>query len=290
MNNDSLKILVLGSNGFIGQNIVEYLTLKNYNVLSPKRHELNLLDTAQVDQFLSQNRPNIVIYSVVNIHSLEENMTTYFNLERCSSKFDKMITIGSGAEYDMKNYKPLMNEEYFSQNIPSDTYGLSKFIISNDIRKKPRNIVNLRVFGIYGKYEDYTRRFISNNISRALCGKKISMNRNMRFDFLYVNDFVEILEQFFTTDAKHRNYNICTGEPVEFIEIANIINDIHENGKGEIIIKQPGFNTEYSGNNSRFLEEFGGFEFTDLKSSIDELYQWYKKSFEIGDFCKKLQG
>jgi len=195
--------------------------------LSPKRHELNLLDTAQVDKFLSKNQPNIVIYSVVNIYSLEENMTTYFNLERCSSKFDKMITIGSGAEYDIKNYKPLMSEEYFSQNIPSDTYGLSKFIISNDIRKKPRNIINLRVFGIYGKYEDYTRRFISNNISRALCGKKISMNRNMRFDFLYVNDFVEILEQFFTTDAKHRNYNICTGEPVEFIEIANIINDIH---------------------------------------------------------------
>ncbi len=73
----SLKILVLGSNGFIGQNIVEKLTLNNYNVLYPKRQELNLLDTAEVDKFLSKNRPDIVIYSVVNIHSLEENMTTY---------------------------------------------------------------------------------------------------------------------------------------------------------------------------------------------------------------------
>ena len=42
------KVLVVGSNGFIGKNIVEYLEEQNYNVLSPKRNDLDLLDTEKV--------------------------------------------------------------------------------------------------------------------------------------------------------------------------------------------------------------------------------------------------
>ena len=35
------KVLVVGSNGFIGKNIVEYLEEQNYNVLCPKRNDLH---------------------------------------------------------------------------------------------------------------------------------------------------------------------------------------------------------------------------------------------------------
>ena len=109
------------------------------------------------------------------------------------------------------------------------------------------------------------------------------MNKNMKFDYLYVNDFLKILEMFFKKNLKYQNYNICTGKPVEFLEIANLINDIHENGKGEITIKESGFNAEYSGDNSRFLEEFDHFEYTDLRTSIEELYNWYKESSDINN-------
>ena len=282
------KVLVVGSNGFIGKNIVEYLEKQNYNVLCPKRNDLDLLDTEKVFDFIQSHMPDIVIHCAVNINSLIDNLRIYYNLERCSASFGRMITIGSGAEYDMKNYKPMMHESYFSEHIPSDVYGLSKYVTSRDIENYPRNIINFRIFGIFGKYEDYTRRFISNNICRALCGLGISMNKNMKFDYLYVNDFLKILEMFFKKNLKYQNYNICTGKPVEFLEIANIINDIHENGEGNITIKESGFNTEYSGDNSRFLEEFGHFEYTDLRTSISELYNWYKKSSDINNYCEKL--
>jgi UDP-glucose 4-epimerase len=284
----SYKVLVLGSNGFIGKNIVEFLSDKEYIVLSPKRNELNLLDTKNVYDFIDKHKPDIVIHTAVNINSLIDNLRIYFNLERCSDNFGRMLTIGSGAEYDIKSYKPLMTEEYFLENIPSDIYGMSKFVASRDIEKNPRNIINFRVFGIFGKYEDYTRRFISNNICRAIGGFGISMNKNMKFDFLDVNDFLKILEMFFTKDLKHTNYNICTGKPVEFKEIAEIINNIHENGKGKIKIIESGLNPEYSGDNSRFLEEFGSFNFTDLNSSVEDLYKWYKESPDIIKFCEKL--
>ena len=59
--------------------------------------------------------------------------------------------------------------------------GFQSMSIAKDIEINPRNIYNLRVFGIFGKYEDHTRRFISNNICRVLCGLDISMNKNMLF-------------------------------------------------------------------------------------------------------------
>ena len=46
------KVLVVGSNGFIGKNIVEYLEEQQHNVLCPKRNNLDLLDTEKVFDFI----------------------------------------------------------------------------------------------------------------------------------------------------------------------------------------------------------------------------------------------
>lgn len=288
MTGNTNKILVLGANGFIGRNIVEYLLQKNYAVFSPRRQTLNLLDTEKVDKYIAELQPDTVISSAVNISSLSENLQIYFNLERCSKNFGKMITLGSGAEYDMQNYQPMMSEEYFGQHVPVDIYGLSKYVISNDIQKKPRNIVNIRLLGIFGKHEDYTRRFISNNICKAIAGLGISIHQNMRFDFLYVNDFLQILEMFIIRKSEYNNYNICTGQPIELLEIANTISDIHGQSE-QVIIKEKGFKPEYSANNTRFCKEFGTFKFTNIKDSVKELYQWYENLPEIDQYCAKLK-
>jgi GDP-L-fucose synthase len=289
--NSKKKILVLGSTGFIGQNIVDYLTSSDnahrFNVLAPKRQELNLLDTQNIEKYLIEHRPDVVIFSAVNIQSLEDNLAMYFNFERCSQYYGKMITIGSGAEYDMKNYQPLMKESYFGENVPTDTYGLSKFVVSKDIEKDHRNIINLRVLGIFGKYEDYSRRFLSNNICHALLGKGISINKNMKFDFIDVNDFLRILDIFMVNEPVHRNYNICTAQPTELLKIANVIKDVHGDSE-PVLVKNEGMNPEYSADNSRFINEFGPFEFTPIEESVAVLYQWYKSEIEQNNTIEKV--
>jgi GDP-L-fucose synthase len=136
------------------------------------------------------------------------------------------------------------------------------------------------VFGIYGKYEDYTRRFISNNICRVLAGKDISINRNMLFDYLYVNDFSRMLEIFIKNDPLQKSYNICTSDPIDFLTYAAMIRDV-DGGDLIIEVKQEGMNTEYSGDNTRFLQEFGNFSFTEPEVAISELYDWYRNTSGI---------
>lgn len=285
-----MKIVVFGSNGFIGKNIVEYYkNNKNVALLFPQRDELNLCDTKKVEEYIKQNNPDIVIHSAVNINSLEENLQMYFNIQRCNKYFGKLITIGSGAEYDMKNYIPLMKEEYFKTFIPSDTYGLSKFVAANDIEKLSLNSVNLRVFGIFGKYEDYKRRFISNNICRALCNSDITMFQDMKFDYIYINDFLKILDIFIYKNQKHHNYNICSSKPETLFNIASKIQKIHTKDSTKIIIKENGMKPEYSGDNSRFINEFGPFNFTNFDISIKELYEWYKNNVDLNEYSDLLK-
>ena len=269
-----MKILITGTNGFVGRNLKEYLTQITDELYTPKRQELNLLDSDAVRDYLEQHTFDVVIHCGVNINSVEDNLKMYFNIERCSQSFGRLLVVGSGAEYDMRNYYPNMKEEYFLDNIPIDIYGFSKYVIAKDIEANPRNIYNLRVFGIFGKYEDHTRRFISNNICRALCGLDISMNRNMFFDYLYVDDFSRIVEIFLDNSPVHRSYNICAESSTDLHSIAKIIQTI-DGKRVSINIKEEGLNPEYSGDNSMFINEFGAFEYSPLEQAIEELYAWY---------------
>ncbi len=275
-----MKILITGTNGFVGHNIQDYFTPRYNDLHCPKRAELDLTDAGAVENYLSRHQIDVIIHCGVTLTSVEQNLKMYFNLERCSKFFGKMILVGSGAEYDPKHYKPMMTENYFGQHIPSDIYGFSKYVIGKDVEKDPKNVFNLRVFGIYGKYEDYGRRFISNNICRVLAGKDISMNRNMKFDYLYVDDFCRILDIFIQSEPKHKSYNVCTATPIDFLKIASIINEVDGNQR-QIMVKQEGMNPEYSGDNSLLLSEFKEVRFTEPKAAIAELYNWYKNESGI---------
>ena len=77
-----MKILVTGSNGFIGANIKEFFKNK-FNVLAPKRESLNLLDSIQVENYL-KNFFDVVIHCGVTLTSVDENLKMYLNLEKCS--------------------------------------------------------------------------------------------------------------------------------------------------------------------------------------------------------------
>jgi GDP-L-fucose synthase len=47
-----------------------------------------------------------------------------------------------------------MSEDYFQKHIPTDIYGFSKYVMTKDIETNDADILNLRVLGIFGKYEN----------------------------------------------------------------------------------------------------------------------------------------
>jgi nucleoside-diphosphate-sugar epimerase len=293
---EKLSVFISGARGFIGKNLVEFLRDfhgNKYEIYYPYHNELELLDSDQVAQYLENNNIDVIIhcanlggtrktnYDLGKTDIVSKNLRMFFNLARCVEKSERirqMIHLGSGAEYDREHYIPRMPEDYFDRFVPKDDYGYSKYVCSKYIEHTPK-IINLRMFGVFGKYEDYEYRFISNAIIKNLLGMPIVINQNVFFDYMYIDDMVKLIELFIGKKTNDKFYNAVTGKTIDLLTIADTINKISKN-PSEIIIKNPGLNTEYSGDNSRLLRSLGSFNFTSIEDSIRKLYQYYKENFE----------
>lgn len=275
------RILLTGGSGFIGKNIIEVLGEK-YQILSPTHKELDLLDEDKVAEFFNSHDIDVVIHLAVRpghrnakdpSNQLYHNTRMFFNLARNSHKFNKMIFISSGLVYDIRYYMPKMKEEYFDAHIPADEGGFSKYIATKYIEKAD-NIIELRIFGIFGKYEDYAIRFVSNAICKALLDLPITIKQNRKFDYIYIEDLMPILEYFINRDVKYKAYNITPDQSIELYELAKKIKGV--SGKDlPILVAQKEMGVEYSGDNSRLKKEIKNLQFTSLDEAVRKLYLWY---------------
>ncbi|MBF0594332.1 MAG: NAD(P)-dependent oxidoreductase [Candidatus Omnitrophica bacterium] len=278
-----MKILITGGTGFIGRNLKEQLT-GEYQIEAPGSKELDLLDANKVRAYLKQNRFDVVIHAAVwnatrnstkdTSLVLNSNRGMFLNLSRCSDSYGKLFTFGSGAEFDREHWIPRMNEAYFGKHIPGDSYGLSKYLINNELEQS-KNIYNLRLFGVFGKYEDWEIRFISNACCKALFDLPITIKQNVFFDYLFIDDLVKIVDWFMQNQTKEKVYNICTGRTHDLLTLARKI--LRVSGKNlDIKVAEPGLKAEYSGDNSRLINEIGHFQFKDMDTCLGDLYNWYR--------------
>lgn len=277
------KILIFGSSGFIGRNLQEYFQKKQYQLFTPTHKELDLLNGNEVNLYFKTCRPEIVINAALIGGSREEeyeegmlyeNLRIFFNIVINKKYFKKMIHLGSGAEYDKRTPIRRVKEEDFGKRMPVDEYGFYKYICSKYI-EEVNDIVCLRIFGLWGKYEDWRYRFISNAICRNLFDLPITLKQDVYFDYVYINDFLKIIDFFITNRYKHKFYNMGTGKRINLLAIAHKINNIADK-KSKIIVGKKGFANEYTCCNFRLLEELGKFEFTNFDQALRELYDWYK--------------
>ncbi|MCX5790645.1 MAG: NAD(P)-dependent oxidoreductase [Elusimicrobia bacterium] len=278
-----MSILITGGDGFVGHNLVDLFLAKKYPLLYPGPKELDLTDSGAVEKYLKANPAEVIVHCATVLRdrtdypadTCEKNLRMFFNLLKYRAPAAKLICLGSGSEYARGHWKKKMPEEYFDEHIPGDGHSYAKYLISKYIQEIPdENTVCLRVFGIYGKYEDYRYKFISNAIVKNILKLPIVINQNVVYDYLSAADFAGIVEYFMAHKAKHRVLNATPTESIDLVTIAKLVNEASDY-QSEIRVLNPGVGVEYSGDNRKLLSELGDFRFTPHKETIAALRGYY---------------
>jgi GDP-L-fucose synthase len=286
-----MNILLTGVEGFIGSNIKIYLHKKGYKIISPSLSELDFRDSLAVEKLFRNIEINCIIHSATVLQKnklyidtvCEDNLKMFFNLIKYKNDSCKLINLGSGSEYNRDHWIPKMDEDYFESFIPQDSHSLSKFITSKYIKDSKReDLYHLRIFGIFGPNEDYRYKFISNTIAKKNFKLPIIINKNVIYDYLYIDDFCRIIDFFIGNNTHEKIFNTTPTESSDLLNIVKIVDETF-GSKSKINILKKGYGKEYTGNNLKLLSHMPNFKFTPLSESIRLLSDYYQTKKNIID-------
>jgi GDP-L-fucose synthase len=249
---------------------------------------LSLGNTEAVYEYIKNGDFDIVVHSAnpnpvkntADEHTkiFEDSLKIFMNLYNARNHCEKLLYIGSGAEFDKRKNLLDVTEDEIGQTMPADLYGFSKYIM-NEIASSSLNLYNLRLFACYGPY-DHESKFITHAIRCCLRNEEVTIRQDCYFDYLHIYDFGKILAWFIDNTPDYKDYNICRGIKYSLLEIAREVCSQMGNMK-PIKILSNGFNNAYTASNNRLLNEIKNFDFISLEEGISMQIKWEKEHYNI---------
>lgn len=245
-----MNVLISGSEGFIGLNLVKSLLKKKINVngfgKSKKKSLIkynyfqhNLLNKKKIPKQLSKHYDVIVHAAGMTSHydiiknknfeknslKISKNLLELFN----KTKSKHLIFLSSGKVY-RNNHKKFINLN--TQTLPSNKLGktklkIEKFFLQN---LKKGKLTILRIFLVYGKHQKNKMLIpeILNQINKIKNKKQKNLilgNLEVKRDFMFVDDLTNIISQNILkkTSSKINIKNIASGHSITPHEIASLL-------------------------------------------------------------------
>jgi len=290
-----VRVLVTGGSGFIGRHLVEGLT-GSFDVDAPARAELDLLDAVAVGAYLRKGHFDAVVHAATWDATrtsrkdpglvLENSLRMFHNVARERATFTRLVNLGSGAEYDRARELLRVRENEFDRAVPSDQYGYAKYLVRKHCELTP-GLLNLSLFGVFGSFEDWRLRFLSNACCHAVFDLPIEVGRDALFDYVAVEDVAAAVSWCLRDGALDGSFNVCSGEGRSLVDLAGVVREV--SGKDlEIIVRRAGRGPAYVGDPAAF-EQASGWRPSGLRQRIGSLYAWYDDHSDDIDRAALLQ-
>lgn len=249
-----MKILVTGGNGMVGKNILEHKAVRYYDVISPSRKELNLLDYPSVDAYLKKNKPELIIHAAGKVGGIQANINSpvEFYLDNLdmgrnivwaakNNNVYKLINLGSSCMYPRNASNPLTEDLILTGELEptNEGYALAKiatqrlcqYISMQYSEYKYKTIIPCNLYGRWDKFDVINSHMIPAVIHKIHEAKNNSINEvtiwgdgTARREFMYsadiANCLTHLIERF---DEMPNTMNIGYGEDYTIMEFYQVI-------------------------------------------------------------------
>lgn len=299
------KILITGGKtGMVGRNIAEHPKSKDYQILTPSKEELNLLDKAQIVEFLQIHQPDIVVHCAGLVGGIAANIANpveflvqnaYMGLNLISASREngvtKLLNMASSCMYPKNAPNPLKEEVILTGALEptNEGYALAKILstrlceyISKSCSLFYKTAIPCNLYGKYDKFDDKAHMIpavIAKLHHAKVNGLKaidIWGDGKARREFMYAQDLADFayfaLEHL---EIMPQNLNVGIGKDFSikeyYQEIAKVVGF-----DGEFVYdlsKPVGMQQKLIDDTN--LKAFGWEAKTDLTEGISKTYQYY---------------
>jgi len=309
-------ILVTGATGFIGSCLVHDLAKRKFQVhvitrkssnkwrildLLPNslvEHVADLRDKDRISKIAEETRPDIIYhlaaYGAYHYQSnlediISTNVTGTRNLlEACSKAgFDHFVTVGSSAEYGIKN-KAMKETDLLE---PVEFYGVTKAAATlfcqcfARLHRLPVSII--RPFAVYGYYEAATR-LIPSVITACIRREnpKLSSPSSVR-DFIFVEDVNAAFLKVALRKSEHSGeiYNVGYGKQYNLSSVVSLIIQLtgaHVQPMWRSVSARARQEPKHwVSDSTKIRKSLGWKPKHDLKQGLSKTIAWFRKNMDL---------
>ena len=287
------KILITGSTGFVGSNILNLLLKKNvyiYDVLRNKNKKNKKIRDLKknknyspifykkfndLERELKKIKIDIVINcaayytgknDIKNIENLVQTNIIFCSvvLESLKNKIKKFINFGSMMEYSHGN-----------QFSPKNFYAITKYTFQKieefyKLNYKKIKFYDLKLYETYGD-NDVRKKIIPTIIKSYSKNKSVKIvSKNLIMNFVHIESLVKVIYMIIFNKIKQGEYCLKNNK---FIKIQKLINTLNKKLKKKIKVKY--LSSKNISNSTKLLKKFP--YWNDKKNLEDFLFKKLKK-------------
>jgi len=304
------SILITGSTGMVGRNAVESLQEEGFDVIAPKRSDLDLLNTCDVKKYFESHKIDIVLHAAGLVGGIQANIERPYSFlnqnaqialnvinAAIGQRIKQFINLGSSCMYpkdcpnelteDLILSGPLepTNEGYAIAKIMS--YKLCNFAKS-EFGLNYKTLIPCNLYGKYDNFHPLKSHLIPAVIRKIHDATKYNSpvtiwgSGNARREFMFVDDLIDFIKWSINHYEEIPDLiNIGVGTDYSIKEYYQVIGDII-GFEGEFtydLTKPEGMSRKLCSVQKQI--ELGWKPKWSLKNGIKKTYQFYLENCEI---------